>query len=101
MQMRMHFLAAMIFGIGSASAYDPSHLNRFYQEGMCIGCNLIGAYFQGQDLTDKNLAGANLSYANLQGAILNNTNLAGANLSGATWVDGTVCREGSIGYCLR
>ena len=101
--MRAVICVILLFGPGTAFAYDPNHLNivRSSDGNVCAGCDLVGAPLNGVDLDGKNLAGANLSYANLRGAILNNTNLAGANLSGATWVDGTICREGSIGYCLR
>ena len=44
---------------------------------------------------DADLSGANLRGANLQGAIL-----IQAKLSGATWTDGRVCAEGSVGKCL-
>ncbi|WP_188661055.1 pentapeptide repeat-containing protein [Terasakiella brassicae] len=45
-------------------------------------------------LVDADLRGANLQGANIQGAVFFQ-----ANLSNATWVDGRVCAEGSIGEC--
>jgi len=50
-------------------------------------------------LYEASLAHANLSHANLYYANLGNANLIEANLSGATWVDGHICKEGSVGYC--
>ncbi|WP_084611435.1 pentapeptide repeat-containing protein [Zooshikella ganghwensis] len=37
-----------------------------------------------------------LTSANLEGA-----NLEQANFCGATWIDGDLCHEGSIGFCLK
>ncbi len=57
--------------------------------------NLMLANMNKVNLLDADLRGANLKGANLQGAIL-----IKANLSNATWTDGRVCAEGSIGKCL-
>jgi len=54
--------------------------------------NLVEANLTGATLTKASLRGANL-----KGAILSKTTLQGADLSGATWTDGRVCAEGSIG----
>ncbi len=71
--------------------------------------DLVGADFSKADMSDANLAqsrlswakltGADLSRANLTGATMASTELAGAKLSGATWVDGKICKEGSVGGC--
>ena len=42
-----------------------------------------GAYLEGRDLSQANLAGANLARANLGGANLNDANMLGANLTRA------------------
>ncbi len=57
--------------------------------------NLMLANMKKVNLLDADLRGANLRGANLQGAIL-----IQAKLSNATWTDGHVCAEGSIGKCL-
>jgi len=56
--------------------------------------NLAGSRLSWTKLTD-----ADLSRANLTGANLASAELAGAKLSGATWVDGKICKEGSVGGC--
>jgi uncharacterized protein YjbI with pentapeptide repeats len=72
--------------------------------------NLKGAHLHAVNLRGSNLTMANLSGANLLDADLTGANLLGANLqktiliqakfSGATWPDGRVCAEGSVGECL-
>lgn len=57
--------------------------------------NLMLANLTRANLLDADLSGANLQGANMQGAILIQT-----KLSGATWTDGRVCAEGSVGKCL-
>ncbi len=79
------------------------------------GAKLASAYLEGTDLTNANLTNADLTYAvlylaDLTNATLTNADLTnaklmdgngefGADLSGATWTDGRVCAEGSIGVC--
>ncbi len=65
----------------------------------------VGAIFAGANLTNANFVNADLERANfrgadLRGANITNASLDGAQLSGARWVDGRVCREGSIARCL-
>lgn len=72
--------------------------------------NLKGAHLHAVNLIDSNLMMANLEGtnfldadlrgANLRGAKMHNTIMIQANLSGATWSDGRICAEGSIGECL-
>lgn len=72
--------------------------------------NLKGAHLHAVNLQGSNLTMANLSGANLLDADLSGANLLGANLqkavliqakfSGATWPDGRICAEGSVGECL-
>ncbi|MFW7379273.1 MAG: pentapeptide repeat-containing protein [Oligoflexus sp.] len=48
------------------------------------------------DFSNANFRGANLS-----GAIISTqVNFSNADFSGATWVDGRICGENSIGACL-
>lgn len=65
----------------------------------------VGAIFVGTNLTNANFVNADLERANfrgadLRGANITNASLEGAQLSGARWVDGRVCREGSVARCL-
>jgi uncharacterized protein YjbI with pentapeptide repeats len=72
--------------------------------------NLTGAHLHAVNLQGSNLTMANLSGANLLDADLSGANLLGANLQkailiqakfgGATWPDGRVCAQGSVGECL-
>ena len=61
--------------------------------------NLSGARLRGADLGSTTLMEANLSGADLTYATLTAADLTRVNLSGATWVDGRVCDQGSIGVC--
>ncbi|MDD3435649.1 MAG: pentapeptide repeat-containing protein [Candidatus Gastranaerophilales bacterium] len=73
------------------------------------GKNLSGVDFRNADLEEANLSNADLTNANFQNADLEEANLKGAKIKGAifkgaelefaTWVDGRVCAEGSIGGC--
>ncbi len=68
--------------------------------------NLSDANLSGADLSDANLnsadlSGADLRDADLRDANLSFANLSDANLSGAIWVNGKVCKEGSIGECIQ
>ncbi|MCP3971305.1 MAG: pentapeptide repeat-containing protein [Rhodobacteraceae bacterium] len=58
------------------------------------GANLTLANLSRANLLDADLRGANLLGANLTGAIL-----IQANLENATWTDGRICAEGSVGKC--
>lgn len=79
-------------------------------EGANFQCaNLSEANFEHSDLEEVNFSGANLSNVNFYHADLEEANLKGANIEGAdfknaeleyaTWVDGRICAEGSIGSC--
>lgn len=118
-------ISALVFTAGLAIAkknddFSQDDLNKLLKgdkgmagaklEGADLrGKNLSGYDFRGADLEDANLSGANLSNANFKNADLENTNLKGAIITGtifsgaeleyATWVDGRVCAEGSIGGC--
>lgn len=62
--------------------------------GKFLGAELTGADFSGADL-----AGADMRYSVLKGATLAGTRLDSARLDKATWMDGRVCAEGSLGLC--
>jgi len=61
--------------------------------------DLRDAQLQGAKLRDVNLVDAHVEGANFAGADLAGARLSSADLSGATWTDGRVCAEGSVGEC--
>ena len=63
------------------------------------GASLVGVEFTGADLSGADLSHADLRYAVLKGARLAGTRLTDARLDKATWVDGRICAEGSLGAC--
>ena len=79
------------------------------EEANLKGMNLSGADFRGAELEKANMQNTNLSNSNLKNADLEKANLKGANINGpnfsgaeleyATWIDGRVCGEGSVGGC--
>jgi len=64
------------------------------------GAALRAVDFSGADLTGANLGTSDLSYAVFTGALVDGLRLTGARLDKATWIDGRICAEGSIGTCL-
>ena len=80
--------------VGSSTACDEDDKARLLKDNACAACNLSGC-----DLSRANLHEANLREADLSGANLSGANLWKAGLGGATWVDGSTCKEGSIGQC--
>lgn len=79
------------------------------EEANLQGIDLSGRNFSGADLEKANLQNANLTNAifknadleeaNLKGAKINGAVFKGAELEFATWVDGKVCAEDSLGSC--
>lgn len=82
------------------------------------GARLNGAELHGAELSGAKLAGARIGGASFRGATLDAADLRGADagdfefegittpttfeaasLAGATWLDGRVCRPGSVGRC--
>lgn len=63
------------------------------------GARLVGANLSKTDLRYANLKNADLSYADLTGSLLAGANLNNVRLSNAIWVDGHICKKGSIGSC--
>lgn len=62
---------------------------------------LYGAGLRNADLTNANLTSANLSYANLKGAKIGGAQLINTRFDRTIWIDGTICKPGSIGVCLK
>jgi hypothetical protein len=64
------------------------------------GAKLVSADLKGTDLSHAELRDADLQYADLRGANLLDASLQAAALDHATWIDGRVCKPGSVGQCL-
>lgn len=65
-----------------------------------FAANAENAQFVDADLRGANFTRANLRGANLKGARVDGLTLfISARLAGASWFDGRVCAEGSIGGC--
>jgi len=62
--------------------------------------NLHGANLSGANLKESYLEAADLRKADLTGADLSGSYYWNADISGATWIDGIICAEGSVGTCL-
>jgi hypothetical protein len=63
------------------------------------GTRLKAANLSQADLTGADLTGADLGYAVLTGALVDAVRLDGTVLRKATWIDGRVCDEHSVGVC--
>ncbi len=104
--------------IPEANAWDPkgkyrdlnimdvkNNVYKIRSQRKCIGCFLVDAYLvranlRGVNLRAANLTRAKLMYASLYGADLSKATLDGADFSGAQWIDGKICKSGSIGGCI-
>ncbi len=60
---------------------------------------LEGANFENADLSRAIFKHADLEEANFKGAKITGTIFKGAKLGFATWVDGRICAEDSLGSC--
>ena len=110
-------------------AFVPDDLETLKVSKKCPGCDLRGADLRGLRLDGSNLEGANLMGANLEGvsledailddasceksnlrnarlhgasmdhATIDEADFTGADLQDVTWIDGRVCKKGSIGVC--
>jgi uncharacterized protein YjbI with pentapeptide repeats len=105
------------FNRGDLSGANLSEVDAYHAKfvsAMLIKTNfkqadLTEADFSRADLTGANLTGAKLVNAKLfrvkaKGAIFKDADMKNANLlhgdfTGATWTDGRICKEGSIGRC--
>lgn len=57
------------------------------------------ANFENADLRNAKMVRAQVKGANFKGAKLKGTDFRNADLSGATWTDGRICADNSIGQC--
>ncbi len=65
-------------------------------KGRLSAANLSFAVFEGPvSFQDTDMRGVNLSGVTFKSTV----NWQGAQLSGATWMDGRICAEGSVGQC--
>lgn len=76
-----------------------------FSRSVLTRANLDGAILRNATLVDVDLRGANLNSADLIGTDLTGarldetTKLSNAHLAGATWTDGRVCADDSVGEC--
>lgn len=98
----------------SADISGAGYVNEDLDGGNFSGRNLAGVAFTnaslngasfansiliGADFTNAELNRADLRGANLRNAQVVNAEFDGVKLEGATWIDGRVCGEGSVGGC--
>jgi hypothetical protein len=106
--------------LGNWKTYTGSMTNRDFSAYDFSGFSLNVAEFRSSrfftvnfsnsDLTNSDFRRTLLDSVSFTGAILRNVDFTdatlgtvsfeGADLSGAVWIDGRVCKEGSIGLCL-
>ena len=60
---------------------------------------LLGANLKHSDLRYANLKDADLSYADLSGVLLAGASMINTRFDNAIWIDGRLCKKGSIGLC--
>jgi len=111
--------------------FDDKQVQALKKTNKCPKCDLSGAKLNnldmeyvdlssanlsGADLSNSMMGNANLTKANLSGANLSGTNLGFAALSGADvskanltnvfldqaiWINGKICKIGSVGKCKQ
>ncbi len=64
-----------------------------------LHCELGEADFRGSQLVNVKFEHSDLKLVNFQGAGMVGVDFHQSDLSGAIWVDGRVCKEGSVGKC--
>mgnify|MGYP003324455227 CR=1 FL=1 len=87
MPLKKLVFVACLFICSYSWAYNETDLEKLKSLNTCERCNLAGANFTDNDLTDANLAGANLAGADFTNANLSNTNLHKAVLTNANLTD--------------
>ena len=102
---KIFFGLALLLFSSATQAYDKLDYETLIQTNSCQKCDLTKAPLSRLDLSHADLRGALLTYANFYKATLYKAklprpkNFRGANFVGAMWIDGAICREGSIGTC--
>jgi len=98
-------LFVLMAGVDDLEAYNRRHWERLIQTKCCQRCALVKAPLSRIDLTDadlreSDLRGADFKQATLYKVLLPDPEMYhGADFSGAMWVDGRICKKGSISYC--
>ncbi|MCG8429168.1 MAG: pentapeptide repeat-containing protein [Chromatiales bacterium] len=64
------------------------------------GSLLKGATLRHIDLTNANLTNVDLSFSDLTGASIGGAVFTNTRLDNAIWLNGSVCRPGSVGHCI-
>jgi len=64
-----------------------------------VRAKLKGASFKNSDLRRTNFKGADLTYSDFSNANITFADFTDANLAHAIWINGKVCRAGSVGRC--
>lgn len=101
------FSIALLIGLHDLQAYNKRHWENLIRTKCCQNCKLDRAPLSNINLTGADLSGSDLTNANFKQATLFEVKLpdpekyVGANFSGAMWIDGTICKPGSIGFCNR
>ena len=101
----MSILLALLAVASLGFAYEKADYEKLIQTNNCRNCDLTSAPLSRLDLSYADLRGSWLTYANFYKATLfkaklpRSNNFRGANFVGAMWVDGAICREGSVGTC--
>lgn len=92
-----HLVAANL--IGADLAYTLLNLADLRRADLS-NARMTGAGLRGADLRGARLAGTDLSYADLSEARLDSAGLSETRFDNAIWIDGRVCKPGSVDRCL-
>lgn len=101
----MVFLMIAPAVMSDEEAFRKRDWERLMNTGCCQNCRLLRAPLSRIDLTEADMRGSDLRGADFRQATLYKALLPspemyhGADFSGAMWVDGRICKKGSIGYC--
>lgn len=97
--LRMAKLSGAVFNLADLQYADLSGSDLSYAE--FNNAKMKGINLQSADLTYADLTNSDLSYANLRGSNMGGAKISGARFDKAIWIDGTVCRLGSLGRCIK
>lgn len=93
------FSKTKLSGVTFNNAYVDAGMSNSEISGSKFNNSKIMISFNNSKLTNVEFNSSDLRNSKFNGAELNNVNFSGSDLSGATWTDGRVCTEGSIGTC--
>ena len=85
--------------IGADLAYTSLNLADLRRTDLS-NARMTGADLRRADLRGARLAGADMSYADLREARLEGVTLSQTRFDNALWIDGRVCRPGSVDRCI-